>query len=140
MALSDRYKKSRDKITSEKERLAVERAKASVQKVLESDQFKLSALALPESQMQVDAIMETTVKATLDPVGQLNDTLRAKGCRSAEIRSIVHRLYNMYVVGFDDKDEVPPPYEQMEHDVAYFMDGHQEVYNSLDIEQLREKK
>ena len=138
MALSDRYKKSRDKIASEKERLAVERAKASVQKVLESDQFKLSALALPESQMQVDAIMETTVKATLDPVGQLNDTLRAKGCRNAEIRNIVHRLYNLYIAGFDDEDVVPP-YEQMEHDVAYYMDGHQEVYSTLDIEQLREK-
>lgn len=136
MALSDRYKKSRDRIANERERLAVERAKASVQKVLESDQFRLSALALPESQMQVDTIMETTVKATLDPIGQLNDTLRAKGFRPAEVRSIVQRLYTAYIRKFDENDI--PPYEVMEKEVAYYVESHQELYNSVDVEQLRE--
>ena len=137
MALSDKYRKKREAITSERERLAIERAQSSVKRIMESEQFKLSSLALPESAMAVDAIIRDTVKTTLDPVGQLQDTLRAKGFRPAEIRKMVHRLYVTYLQPLDGKDEQVPDYEKMLSDVAIYIDAHQEIYNTLDPESLR---
>ena len=55
MSLSDFYKKRSREIASERERLAIERAQSSAKRIMESDQFKLSALALPENSMAVDA-------------------------------------------------------------------------------------
>ena len=137
MALSDKYRKKREEITTEKERLAIERAKSSINRVMESEQFRLSALALPESAMAVDVIIRNTVKTALDPVGQLQDTLRAKGFRPAEILKMVHRLYDAYIRSLDGKDDTDVGYEEMLHDVAIYIDAHQEIYNTLDPESLR---
>ena len=143
MALSDKYKKKKEAIHTERERLAVERAQSSVKRIIESEQFKLSALALPESAKAVDAIIKNTVQTVLDPIAQLVDTLRAKGFRPAEIRKLVHNFYDTYctrLIGIDgdsssDKQELT--YEEMLKPVAdYFME-HQELYNTLDPEQLR---
>ncbi len=137
MAISERYKKGREAIAAKREQLAIERAQSSVQRFMQSEQFKLSALALPEGQMAVDAIVRNTVKTTLDPTGAFLDTLRAKGFRPAEIRKMVHRLYVTYIQALDADDSNPPPYEDMLSDVAIYIDGHQEIYNSLDPESLR---
>lgn len=137
MALSDKYKKKREEVATERERLAIERAQSSIRRLFDSEQFKLSALALPESAMAVDAIIRDTVKTTLDPVGQMRDTLRAKGFRPAEIRKMVHRLYITYMQPLDGNENATPDYEKMESDVAIYLDGHQEIYNGLDPESLR---
>lgn len=137
MSLSDKYRKKREEVSSEKERLAIERAQSSVKRIMESEQFKLSSLALPESAMAVDAIIRNTVKTTLDPVGQLQDTLRAKGFRMAEIHKMVHRLYVTYLQPLDENDGQVPEYEKMLSDVAIYLDAHQEIYNTLDPESLR---
>lgn len=138
MSLSDKYKKKREAVATERERLAIERAQSSIKHLMESEQFKLSALSLPESSMAVDAIIQNTVKTTLNPVGQLVDILRAKGFRQAEIRKMVHRLYNTYVQPLDTPDDVVPEYEVMLNDVAIYLDAHQEIYNTLDPESLRD--
>jgi hypothetical protein len=138
VSLSDKYKKKREAVATERERLAIERAQSSIKHLMESEQFKLSALSLPESSMAVDAIIQNTVKTTLNPVGQLVDILRAKGFRQAEIRKMVHRLYNTYVQPLDTPDDVVPEYEVMLNDVAIYLDAHQEIYNTLDPESLRD--
>ncbi len=136
MALSDKFRKKSNELAAERERLAVERARSAVKQVMETDQFKLSALALPESQMAVDAIVTNTVSTVLDPVGSMLDTLRARGFRQAEIRSLVHNLYVMYNLGPIGDDVL---YEQMERPVAEYLLMHQELYNTFDPEQLRQK-
>lgn len=135
MALSDMYKKRRQQIASERERLAIERARSSVQRIMESEQWKLSALALPNADMAVDKIISESVKTVLDPVAQLTDTLRAKGFRPAEIRRLVHDLYSLYRLGPDDGNVV---YEDMLKPVADYVAEHQELYNTFDPEQLRD--
>lgn len=134
MSLSDKYKKASEKIASERQRLAIERAKSSVQRLMETEQFKLSALALPESAMAVDAIVTHTVETTLNSTSELIDTLRAKGFRPAEIRKMVHDLYQFYNLGPDGTGIL---YEDMLKPVADYMRAHQEIYNTLDPEQLR---
>lgn len=137
MALSDRYKKSRQDVISKREQLALERAQNSVAKFMETEQFKLSAFALPEGQMAVDAIVRNTVHTTLDPTGEFLDTLHAKGFRPAEVRKMVSRLYVTYIQSLDGSEQQLPPYEDMLHDVSIYVGGHQEIYNTLDPESLR---
>lgn len=134
MALSDYYKKKSAELTATREQLAVERARNSVQELMNSEQFKLSALALPESKMAVDAIVENTVKTVLSPVSQFTDTLRAKGFRPADIRSAVHRLYDLYNLGPTGQDV---RHEDMLDAVASYVMQHQELYNTLDPSTVR---
>jgi hypothetical protein len=137
MSLSDKYRKKREEIATERERLAVERAKDSVKRIMESEQFRLSSIALPEADMAVDAIIKDTVRTTLDPVGQLLDTLRAKGFRPAEIRKMVHRLYITYIQSLNTPEDQTPGYDEMLSSVADYVYTHQELYNTLDPESLR---
>lgn len=135
MSLSDRYKKASEQIANERQRLAIERAKSSVKRLMESEQFKLSALALPESKMAVDAIIHSTVSSALDSVNEFVDTLRAKGFRPAEIRKVVHDSYVLWHLG--PYTEGVTLYEDMLKPVADHVRTHQEIYNTLDPEQLR---
>lgn len=134
MALSDMYKKKQQEISAKREQLAIERAKSSVSRVMQSEQWKLSALSLPEAEMAVDKIIQNTVQTVLDPVAQLTDTLRAKGFRPAEIRRLVHDLYLLYHLGPEGENVV---YENMLKPVADYVTEHQELYNTFDPEQLR---
>lgn len=134
MGLSDMYKKKAAAVAAERERLAVERAQSSIKSIMESDQFKLSALALPESQMAVDAIIKNTVSTVLDPVGSMLDTLRAKGFRPAEIRKLVHNLHDTYNLQPFGPGHT---YEEMVGPVADMLTEHQELYNTFDPEMLR---
>lgn len=140
MALRDKYKRKAQETLTSMEKLKVERARSAVSEILQSDQFKLSALALPEERMNVDAIVKTTISAVYDPEAQFIDTLKNKGYRPAEIRNQVHRLWSCYInVGanaIDDDSNVP--YDKMLNEVAIWMVSHQEVYNSLDPANLRE--
>lgn len=137
MALSDKFRAKTEAVQTERERLAVERAQSSAKRLLESDQFRLSALALPESEMAVDAIIRTTVGACLDPTAAFIDTLRAKGFRPAEIRATVHNLYRQYYCLTDPSKADNMTYEEMLAPVAEYVTSHQELYNTLDPEQLR---
>lgn len=138
MSLSDFYKKRSREIASERERLAIERAQSSAKRIMESDQFKLSALALPENSMAVDAIIKSTVDAVLNPVADYTDTLRAKGFRPAEIRKLTHRMYLAHCVPLDqDITDSGLLYEDMVGPVADYFARHQELYNSLNPDDLR---
>lgn len=134
MALSDKFKQRAASIAKEREKLAVERAQSSIKTFMNSDQFKLSALALPEGQMAVDAIVKNTVSVVLDPVGSMMDTLRAKGFRPAEIRKLVHNIHDTYNLTPSTDN---PTHEEMVGPVAEFLTEHQELYNTFDPEMLR---
>lgn len=138
MGLQDHYKRKAQAICAERERLATERAQSSVKKLMESEQFRLSALALPESAMAVDALVRNTVNTVLDPVGTYIDTLRAKGFRQAEIRQITHRMYLTHCVKFgEEPDDSTLLYDNMVGPVADYFMQHQELYNTLNPEDLR---
>ena len=134
MALAGKYKKAAENIANERRSLALERAQSSVKRLMESEQFKLSALALPESSMAVDAIIKQTVETTLDSVSEFTDTLRAKGFRPAEIRKLVHNLYQLYNLGPYTPGTL---HEDMVKPVADYVRAHQELYNTFDPETLR---
>ena len=117
--------------------LKVERAQAAAQSVLQSDQFKFSALTMPDSAMAVDALVNSIAQAVVDPVGEFIDTLRSKGFRQAEIRKLVHGLYNLYCKNPSEPDMVERTYEDMIKPVAEYVCLHQELYNTFDPESLR---
>lgn len=134
MALSSLYMKKAAEVAAERERLAVERARSSIKTIMDSDQFKLSALALPDNQMAVDQIIQSTVSVVLDPVGQMQDVLRAKGFRPAEIRKLVHNLHDTYNL---EPQGANLTHEEMVGPVAEWLTQHQELYNTFDPEMLR---
>lgn len=116
--------------------LKLERAQSAVTELISSDQFKMSILASPNNQMAISEVARAAATAVSDPVGDLLDTLRSKGFRPAEIRKLVHKLYNMYVVGLEEQtgDVV---YEDILEPVAFYVCEHQELYNTLEPESLR---
>lgn len=140
MALSDYYKKKREALTQEREKLAIERAKAGVERLMQTEQFRLSALALPEGNMQVDAIIRNTVQTVLNPVAEFVDTLRAKGYRPAEIRATVYKLYVAYCTppDYSPDQKLDIPYEKQLENVADYVALHQEIYNTLTIKEREE--
>lgn len=132
MSLSSRYKKRSEEVQAMREKLAYERATSSIEKLMQTDQFKLSAIALPENRMNVDAIIGATVKTVLDPKAMMMDTLRAKGFRPAEIRKLVHDLHLLYFKTDKNQAGLDLTYEEMTEPVANFLAEHQEVYNTLE--------
>lgn len=116
--------------------LKLERAQSAVTELISSDQFKMSILASPNNQMAISQVAHAAATAVSDPVGDLLDTLRSKGFRPAEIRKLVHKLYNMYVVGLEEQTS-DVVYEDILEPVAFYVCEHQELYNTLEPESLR---
>ena len=136
MALSERRKKVSEQLQA-LESFKIERAQQAAQNVIQSDQFKFSALAMPDASMAVDALVSTITKAVVDPVGEFIDTLRAKGFRQGEIRKLVHGLYNLYCKDPNDMSTKEQLYEDMIGPVAEYVCLHQELYNTFDPDSLR---
>ena len=136
MTLSER----RNKVAQQREvllQLKLERAKNAAEEILNSDQFKMSAIAMPESSMAIDALVNSAVRSITDPVAEYMDTLKAKGFRIGEIRSLTHNLYRLYCNGNNEND-ANLIFENMVGPVAQYVAMHQELYNTFDPESLRE--
>ena len=118
--------------------LKMERAQAATGLLLQTDQYKLSILNAPDASMAVDAIVKTAVESIVNPVADFLDTLRSKGFRQAEIRRLVHRLYNVHCLKLDEPEPQNLLYEDMLEPVAIHFCAHQELYSSLDPESLRD--
>ena len=121
MSLSDRRKKvqqEREQLTQ----LKVERARAAAE----------------SAAMAVDALVQNVVTACTDPIGEYMDTLSAKGFRTGEIRALTHQLYDTYCIGIGHKSDPDMLFEDMVGPVANFMLAHQELYNTLDPESMRQ--
>lgn len=136
MKLSERRKQAHEQVEKLRQ-LKVERCQAAVNTILASDQFKLSAIALPDAAMAVDNIINNVVSTVTDPTQDYIDVLKAKGFRQAEIRNLTHRLYCTYCVEFGAVVSDNITFEQMVGPVAEYMMMHQEVYSSLDPESMR---
>lgn len=117
--------------------LKMERAQAATESLMKSDYYKLNLINAPDAQMAVDAIVRNAVESITNPVGDFLDTLRAKGFRQAEIRRLVHRLYNAYCVKLNEPEGKELLYEDMLTPVAEYFCEHQELYSSLDPDSLR---
>lgn len=129
MALSERFKKQAETISTRRAQLAYERSRAISQDIIKSDQFQL-ALDAGRMNMEaaVDIVLKKACQTIFDPVSDFLDTLRAKGLPDPYIRQYVHRLY-VYVYGTDkEKDKT---YEDMLSDVAVYMVEHPEMYMSI---------
>ena len=136
-AISDYYKKKREVIQNERIRLATERAKSGIAKLLETEQFKMSVLAMDDANLAVDTLINTAINACLDPKSEFNDTLRSRGFRPAEIRALVRDLYTLYAC-FNNPDKANDVlYEEKLEFVANYVREHQELYSTFDPENLR---
>ena len=116
--------------------LKLERAQSAVTELISFDQFRMSIFASPDNAMAVSAVAHAAAAAVSDPVGDMLDTLRSKGFRPAEIRKLVHKLYNMYIVGLEEQGTTAI-YEDILEPVAFYVCEHQELYNTLEPESLR---
>lgn len=136
MALSDRRARvqaQRDALTQ----LKIERAQTAAKQIIQSDQFKMSALALPEASMCVDQLIAQVTKTITDPKADYLDTLRARGFLPADIRKLTACLYATYCSAYSKKPVSQMVYDEMVGPVAEYVMQHQELYNTFDPETIR---
>lgn len=122
-----------DSNIKKKQELQASRAKEYVQKMSQTEQFALYA-TLPDAETCINKIIDSTVQVNLNPVAQYTDTLRAMGLRQAHIRRITHHFYCAYCNSADDAENVP--YETMLEDVAHYVYMHQELYSSINVDNI----
>ena len=129
MALSDRFRKQAETISSKRAQLAYERSVSISQEIIASDQFQLAldagAMNMKEA---VDLVLRRACDTIFDPVADFLDTMRSKDMPETFIRNYVHRLY-IYIYGTESK--AVPEYEEMLADVAAYMVEHPEMYMSI---------
>lgn len=116
--------------------LKTERAKEAALRTVETTAFKITLLNSPEAKLALNNLIKETIKSITDPVADFLDVLKAKGFRQAEIRNIVRRLYELYCVPVGNNSE-EVLYEEMLPAVAEYLYTHQELYNTLNPEDLR---
>lgn len=136
MSLSDR----RAKVAAQREaltQLKIERAQSAAQQIIQSDQFKMSALALPEAAMCIDQLVAQVTKTITDPKADYLDTLRARGFLPADIRKLTACLYATYCSSYSTKPVGQMVYDEMVGPVAEYVLSHQELYNTFDPETIR---
>lgn len=134
MALGDRFHARSEEFKKAREKLAIQQSKDALSSFLQTEQFKFYAESFQNPNSVVDKIVETTVKTTLDPVVQFQDTLLAQGFKKAQIRRLVHQLYTTYLSGGVDEEK---DYDDMIRPVAEFVNLHQELYNTFSVDMLQ---
>lgn len=139
MPISQFYKKKRAEVAAEIQRIAAERAQPNVRRALETEQFRLSVLNTADNDIAINEIINTTVQAVLDPTSAMLDVLRNRGFRPAEIRKVVHLIYNNNCRSLN-VDSESLTYEDMLYPVAYFLSEHPEFYDTLNVDSLRNAK
>lgn len=136
MSLSDRrarVREQREALTQ----LKIERAQNAAQEIIKSDQFKMSALALPESAMCIDQLIAQVTKTITNPKADYLDTLRARGFLPADIRKLTSCLYMTYCSNQATKPINEMLFEEMVVPVAEYVAVHQELYNTFNPEEIR---
>ena len=136
--LSERMKHVKE-YTQKLQNYKMETAMQAIDSYMNTDQFKLAVASMPSD--AANQLARAAVEAVTNPAADFLDTLRAKGFRSGEIRNIVHKLYSTYCTAIDgnhlnDEDMV---YEDMLPIVAEYVTAHQEIYSTLNVEELRER-
>ena len=134
MALSGRYHQKSESLRKAREDLAIQKSKDALSSFLQTEQFKYYANSFENPDSVVHKIVETTVKTTLDPVVQFQDTLIAQGFKKAQIRRLVHQLYTTYISGGVDEEK---NFEDMIRPVSEFVSIHQELYNTFSVDMLK---
>lgn len=134
MALNGRYHARSEDFKKKREELAIQQSKDALSSFLQTEQFKFYASSFQNPEGVVDKIVETTVKTTLDPVVQFQDTLIAQGFKKAQLRRLVHQLYTTYISNGVDQEK---NYDEMIRPVAEFVNLHQELYNTFSVDMLQ---
>jgi hypothetical protein len=122
-----------DSNVKKKQELQASRAREYVQKMAQTEQFALYA-TLPDAETCINKIIDQTIEVNLNPVAQYTDTLRAMGLRQAHIRRITHHFYCAYCNSDENAENVP--YETMLDDVAHYVYMHQELYSSINVDNI----
>lgn len=138
MKLSERRQKAKEehqKLTEVK----VAHAKKVAMDLINSDQYAISALSLPDAQLAITDIVTETIRAINSPINDFLDVLRAKGFRQAEIRRIVHKCYDLYCNPINSDSGRQALYDDMLPEVAAYFLAHQEAYTSLSTDELRDE-
>lgn len=134
--MSDRLNKLYQTVDSnikKKQEMQASRAREYVQKMAQTEQFALYA-ALPDAETCINRIIDKTVEVNLNPQAQYLDTLRAMGLRQAHIRRITHHFYCAYCDMTPDAET--KSYEEMLDKVSKYVYAHQELYSSINLENL----
>lgn len=136
MSLSERRKKVEEQRAALTQ-LKIERAQSAAKQIIQSDQFRLSALAMPDNAMCVDQLIAQVTKTITDPKADYLDTLRARGFLPADIRKLTACLYATYCSSYSTKPASQMVYDEMVGPVAEYVMQHQELYNTFDPETIR---
>lgn len=122
-----------DSNIKKKQDLQAARAREYVAQMAQTEQFALYA-SLPDANTCINKIIDKTIEVNLNPKSQYLDTLRAMGLRQAHIRRLTHHFYCAYCNMTSSAEEVP--YEEMLEAVSRYVYVHQELYSSINIENL----
>lgn len=117
-------------IESKRKQLTEERAKARAADILGTSAVRLNQVLI-SNQINVDDFVSSIVQDITNDSITFTDKLRARGWRPAEIRKVVHKLYNMYCVSVEhEADEAL--YEEMLEPVAKYVEANPSIYDQLD--------
>ena len=124
--------KKHEEVVAKRKELMVDRFNRAIAAATETDQFTMFA-SLAEDNAVIDKLTDTLASEATNPITQYEDTLRAQGLKSAQIRKLTHNLYNTYIDS-NSGDELS--YEEMLPEVAAYVYEHQEIYSSVNLEAL----
>lgn len=140
MSFADRKKR----ILEQKEiinKKKLERAKSTVNSILNSESFINSVLTAPEAKMDIDYIMNEAIREVTNPVADFIDVLTSRGLHEAEIRKIVYKVYDFTEGKVDssghtiNRDDITYE-EQLEivASYAYVNQGIYDIINGLNLD------
>lgn len=122
-----------DSITKKKQEIQASRAREYVAQMAKTEQFALYA-SLPDADTCINKIIDKTIEVNLNPQAQYLDTLRTMGLRQAHIRRLTRLFYCAYCNMSPEAENVP--YEEMLDAVSRYVYVHQELYSSINVENL----
>ena len=136
MSIADYYLKARKQVDDEIMIILKERANLNIHKIFETEQFKFSLFGRNMSNTSKEEIHKVVDKLQ-DPMSLMKDTLRRRGYRPSEIRTTVIMLYNKYLNKTGNTNVL---YEDVCDSVAKLLSEKFEIYDELDLQDLRKSK
>lgn len=118
-----------EEIKAKRAQAASEEVQKSLNALVNSDVFNTQL----DTGMTVEKLVNQAVSTAVDPRTQYISNLKAMGLRQAQIRKLTDILYHLYVDASPSEDLL---YDDMIVAVSEYVYLHQEIYNSLNLDNL----
>lgn len=118
-----------EEIKAKRAQAASEEVQKSLNALVNSDVFNTQL----DTGMTVEKLVNQAVSTAVDPRTQYISNLKAMGLRQAQIRKLTDILYHLYVDANPNEDLL---YDDMIVAVSEYVYLHQEIYNSLNLDNL----